>query len=140
MDQLVKGFVYRPKYITRQFVKLHPNDIFVFGDNMARRGFKGQAKEMRGEPNAIGIPTKWLPSNLSHAFFSEKDWLKTSVLEAICGSFVIIESKLLQGKNVYIPYYGLGTGFAQLQIKAPTIANFIDKAVEDLAGRFAPPS
>jgi redox-sensitive bicupin YhaK (pirin superfamily) len=29
--------------------------LFVFGDNLRRTGFGGQAAEMRGEPNAVGI-------------------------------------------------------------------------------------
>ena len=44
--------------ITREFVRNHPDFIFVFGDNLAKKGLGGQAREMRGEPNAVGIATK----------------------------------------------------------------------------------
>ena len=35
---------------------------YLFGDNLRRVGMGGQAKSMRGEPNAIGIATKNGPS------------------------------------------------------------------------------
>jgi hypothetical protein len=43
--------------------------FYVFGDNGRRIGFGGQAKEMRGEPNAIGVATEWVPTNRPNAFF-----------------------------------------------------------------------
>ena len=49
------------KFITRQYVKAHPNVYFVFGDNEVRRGYGGQAKEMRGELNTVGVRTKRTP-------------------------------------------------------------------------------
>ncbi len=49
--------LYIKKY-TRAYIRAHPDWLFVFGDNMMRRGFGGQAAEARGEPNAIGIATK----------------------------------------------------------------------------------
>ncbi|MBK6589930.1 MAG: hypothetical protein IPG22_16715 [Acidobacteria bacterium] len=51
------------KWITRAFVREHRDRIFLYGDNLTRRGFGGQAAAMRGEPNVVGIPTKKLPSN-----------------------------------------------------------------------------
>ena len=51
------------KWITRSFVREHRDHIFLFGDNLARSGFGGQAAQMRAEPNAIGLPTKKLPSS-----------------------------------------------------------------------------
>jgi hypothetical protein len=42
--------------------------LFVFGDNDARQGFAGQAV-IRGEPNAIGLTTKRIPSHVAHAYY-----------------------------------------------------------------------
>jgi hypothetical protein len=58
IPQPKRGKVIRLKHITREMVRADPSTVFVFGDNMARNGLAGQAKEMRGEPNAIGVPTK----------------------------------------------------------------------------------
>ena len=55
--------------IYRKQLKDNPNILYVFGDNMVRQGYGGQAREMRGEPNAVGIPTKWRPDNTDGAFF-----------------------------------------------------------------------
>ena len=62
------------KWITRAFVRDHRDCIFLFGDNLARRGFGGQAAAMRGEPNVIGIPTKNLPGNSENAFFTDAEF------------------------------------------------------------------
>lgn len=48
-------------WITRDMLRKEPEARFVFGDNAYRKGFGGQAKEMRGEPNALGVATKWYP-------------------------------------------------------------------------------
>ena len=63
--------VVKQKWITRDDLKRNPEHLFAFGDNMARRGLGGQAKEMRGEPNAVGVPTKWEPTMYPSGFFSE---------------------------------------------------------------------
>jgi len=67
------GRLLRWKWITREELQRHPELIFVFGDNMLRKGFGGQAKEMRGEPNAVGVPVKWRPSRDAGAYFTDRD-------------------------------------------------------------------
>ncbi|MBK7804129.1 MAG: hypothetical protein IPJ55_15990 [Chloracidobacterium sp.] len=61
------------KWVTRTFVREHRDHIFLFGDNLVRRGLGGQASAMRGEPNVVGIPTKKLPSNNENAFFTDAE-------------------------------------------------------------------
>ncbi len=51
------------KYITRTIVQENPDILYVFGDNMTGTGYGGQAAQMRGEVNAVGVPTKWRPDN-----------------------------------------------------------------------------
>ena len=53
--------VERIRFITREYVRANPDKIFLFGDNLEQRGLGGQAAAMRGEPNAVGIPTKKRP-------------------------------------------------------------------------------
>src|SRR5687768_3383693 len=62
------------EHISREMVRGEKDKIFLFGDNLAGRGYGGQAKEMRGEENAIGIPTKKAPSNNPNAFFTDKEF------------------------------------------------------------------
>ena len=45
------------KTITREYLRSHPHNIFVFGDNTERRGYGGAAA-LRNEPNTYGFITK----------------------------------------------------------------------------------
>lgn len=64
----------RQKYITREDLKNNSKTIYLFGDNDYRKGLGGQAREMRGEPNAIGIRTKKYPSNQPKSFYTDKEY------------------------------------------------------------------
>ncbi len=109
-------------YITRTMLRTEPDVLFVFGDNLQRRGLGGQAKEMRGENNAIGIPTKAAPNMTEAAFLSDGDfdrWARQSGYE-IC---LLLAH---EGKIVW-PAAGIGTGLAQLRKHAPTIWRAIER-------------
>ena len=118
--------------ITREFVRSHPTWLFVFGDNLAKKGLGGQAREMRGEPNAVGIATKRSPSMNSDAFFSDSDIHNVIVMGAIKDSFRILEFHLLSGDVVVIPKNGVGGGLANLPVNAPLIDTFIKDSIERL--------
>ena len=109
-------------YITREMLRAEPEKLFVFGDNLQRRGFGGQAKEMRGEPNAIGIPTKRHPTMKEGAFFTDSVlpyWIES------CGRDFI---KLLSFEGTIVwPQTGIGTGLAQLKERAPLIWRVIER-------------
>ena len=64
----------RMRFITRDYVRANRDKLFLFGDNLEQRGLGGQAAAMRGEPNAIGIPTKKSPSYRADAFFSDDEF------------------------------------------------------------------
>lgn len=113
------------KHITRQMLRDEPNALFVFGDNLERRGFGGQAKEMRGEPNAVGIPTKKRPSMNEDSFFTSSDedwelWLSSSSVER-----VKLSNHVQHGGKVVWPLHGIGTGLAKLRDKSPRIETSI---------------
>lgn len=120
------------KFITRAMARAEPLTLFVFGDNMARAGYGGQAKELRGEQNAIGIPTK----NGPHVFFSDADFAQAKV--AIDDAFMQLYRQLARGGKIVWPADGIGTGLAQLQTKAPTIWVYLETsriALEMIAHR-----
>lgn len=100
------------KFISRQDLKDNPDTLYVFGDNFVRKGFGGQAKEMRGEPNAVGLPTKKYPSFRPEAFLTDDDL--EEVLEKSRPGIVMLLNHLKSGKNVVIPTDGVGTGLAGL--------------------------
>lgn len=104
-------------FISRSDLVHERDTLFVFGDNLERRGFGGQAREMRGEPNAVGLPTKWVPSMQPSAFLTDDDL--PLFLEVISPDVV----RLIQHNGIIVwPSAGIGTGLARLAEHAPRIA------------------
>ena len=69
------------KMIYREDLIRNPDTIYLFGDNDKRKGLGGQAKEMRGESNAIGIRTKKAPFSDNSAYYIDSEFdMKTRVL------------------------------------------------------------
>jgi len=123
------GRLIRPKFVTRAMLPAQPAVLFAFGDNMQRRGFGDQAREMRGEPNAVGIPTKWAPHAGPAAFFRDTDSERQDVRQAIADAFDQLDAATRSGCAVAIPADGLGTGRAGLPTRAPRIANYISERI-----------
>ena len=111
------------KIIKRSDLKDNPDVLYVFGDNMERKGFGGQAAEMRGEPNAVGIVTKKKPSMADDAFFTKDDYALAE--PEITRSFSRLKKHIDQGGIVVWPSDDIGTGRAQLPERAPTIWQLI---------------
>lgn len=139
-ETIARGRVVRLPYINRAMVRTHPDVLFVFGDNMEGRGMGGQAREMRGEPNVIGVPTKWAPERIAAAYFTDDDRMDRNVWHAINGAFEEMRKALASGRNVVIPTDGLGTGLAELQTRAPKLHAMIEAAIASLGGQPAPAS
>lgn len=125
-----KGNLIIVHHYYRSHLKHHADRLFVFGDNMVERGFGGQAKEARGEPNAVGIPTKWGPSMREGAFFTDRDLPK--VRARIDAAFDRLEAHIANGGNVVWPQGGVGTGLADLPRRAPAIMAHIRQRAERL--------
>jgi hypothetical protein len=121
------------KRISRADLRANPNTLYVFGDNMVERGMGGQAKEMRGEPNAVGIPTKKFPHMRAGAFFTDADF---------DAWFAKANPKFQRLKNsnqpIVWPEDGIGTGLAQLQQRAPRIWAQLEAWRAELEGGRAP--
>lgn len=113
------------KFIFRSDLQANPSVMYLFGDNLVRQGFGGQAKEMRGEPNAIGIATKKTPSNRPGEFFSDDDY--TDNISTIMTDLIPAIDHLAAGGILVIPADGLGTGLSELPQRAPrTNAYLVD--------------
>lgn len=61
--------------ITKEYLDLHPEVIFVFGDNQHRIGLGGAAK-LRYHPGSYGFITKKYPSNQDNAFYKPEEYAK----------------------------------------------------------------
>lgn len=128
----MKYKVERMRFITRDFVRANADKIFLFGDNLEQRGFGGQAAAMRGEPNAIGIPTKKSPSYLEGAFFTDEEFEQNKA--AIDCAFIELISAVSDTVRVIvIPSDGLGTGRAQLNKRAPRTFAYLQSRLAELS-------
>jgi hypothetical protein len=107
------------QYIFRSDLQRNRSVTYVFGDNVERKGYGGQAKHMRGEPNAIGVVTKWKPTMEPDAFFSDTSF--ATAIEIMQVDLAQIHKRLQQKQIVIWPLDGIGTGLSMLPIKAPRI-------------------
>ena len=69
-----------PRYVTAEFLRENPNVVFVFGDNLIRKG-KGGAAKLRDEPNTYGFITKKYPNNEDTSFYRPKEYWQVFVGE-----------------------------------------------------------
>jgi hypothetical protein len=124
---------------TRDEIESNPNCLYVFGDNFQRSGRGGQARECRGLPNTVGIPTKRAPSTRDSAYLTDADldqWLRISAPD-----FARIAAALAQRTTVIFPSDGIGTGLAQLPMRAPLIWRALRSKLHDLQpDLFEPPA
>jgi hypothetical protein len=124
--------VFRKSNITRAYVKEHKNWLFLYGDNLMKQGYGGQAKEMRGEFNAKGIPTKKKPTMDEDAFFN--DDMFEDIKKCYDDLFDINMAGFKAGKfqTWVVPSAGIGTGLAQLPTRAPKIYTYLLEKIKQL--------
>lgn len=111
---------------TRAMIMNNQHALFVFGDNLERVGYGGQAGEARGCPNAVGIPTKISPSQYIFDEDVENDMARFRV--PIEKAFGQLSAHLKKGGTVVWPEDGVGTGLARLDITAPKLFSLIEQA------------
>lgn len=130
--------IIKQKMIFREDIKANPHLLYIFGDNLKRYGFGGQAKEMRGEPNSFGIATKRLAShNYPEDYFHDED---PDVIGIIDEEFKELKKFVHEKISLYehyfqaivIPLDGIGTGLSKLPEKAPKLLEYINKKLEGL--------
>lgn len=122
--------IYLP-LILRGDLQIAPGVYFVFGDNTARKGMGGQAKEMRGEPNAIGIATKRLPTMDPEAFFSD-DSQEDRI--TVASDLLKVVGLWNAGHQIVAPLNGLGTERARLKEVAPGLFKMIVDTFRRMSG------
>lgn len=104
------------RIITKEDCRIAQDKIFVFGDNLVKRGTGGQAV-IRYEPNAFGIPTKRLPSMVHDSFFSDKEDEEYALKQSLRELYKLG----CLGKIVVFPTAGIGTGRANMREKSPML-------------------
>ncbi len=103
--------------IYRKDLRANPDVLYLFGDNVERRGYGGQAAEMRGEPNAVGIPTKNRPDMAVSSFFSDQSFeFNVRIMDL---ALEPVREHLSRGGVVILPSDGLGTGLSEMEARCP---------------------
>lgn len=124
-------FQYR---IYRSDLELNPHVIYCFGDNDEKVGKGGQAKECRGEPNALGIPTKKGPGINDDCYYYDSEYDEN--IRKIERAFTALEIELKKGTVVVLPTEGFGTGLAMLKVNAPRTLAYIEERVLGLVEKY----
>lgn len=104
------------KVIMRQDARRNPTVLYVFGDNVIHKGFFGQARELRNEPNAVGIRTKYTPNQ----YFAEASAETIAQTRMIDQDMKRLFEHVKHGGIVVWPADGVGSGAARLTIEAPS--------------------
>jgi hypothetical protein len=116
-------------------VEANPKYLFIFGDNDIGKGKGGQAI-IRDLPNAMGIPTKKLPSFQCKAYYTDKEY--NNNCNKINKAIDKIRIEYYRGKyiGIVLPKDGLGTGLSKLPTKAPLTYKYLVKKISDLIQEF----
>lgn len=119
----------RQHRIYRADLKANPHVLYVFGDNEKRVGFGGQAAEMRGEPNAVGVATLCAPG----VYWS--DIYFNSNCDVIDKDMWILFRARAEGRTIVFPLDGIGTGLAYLEKSAPKTFAYLQDAIRRLENK-----
>ena len=111
--------------IYRADLKANPSVLFVFGDNPERQGFGGQAGEMRGEPNAVGVAT----CSLSVPWSDHDAEEQCALIDA---DMAPLFETLRDGGLVIFPLDGIGTGIADLERRSPLTWAHLQQRITEL--------
>lgn len=114
-------------FFSKEMCERNSDEIFVFGDNLIGKGKAGQAC-IRDCDNAIGIPTKRLPSMKEGSFFSDR----ADEFEAVDAAIELVERKLEEGNTVVLPVSGFGTGLAKMESKSPRLFSHLTKRIMEI--------
>jgi hypothetical protein len=90
--------------ITKQYMLDHPDEIFVFGDNLLRKGFGGGAG-LRHFPNTFGFITKKAPATTDSAYYTPEEYRPIFLKEF---KYLCDTIELNPGKTFLISKIGAG--------------------------------
>lgn len=116
------------KIIRREDLRRNPDVLYVFGDNMMRKGMGGQAGAMRGEPNAVGVVTKTSPSQCFSPMTADVLAQKRQIDRDMSPLYAHVN----KGGVVVWPSDGIGTGLADLENKSPETFDYIKSKLRGL--------
>ena len=93
-------------FITREYLIANTNHVFVFGDNLERRGLGGAAK-FRNFSNTYGFITKKQPYNFDESFYTPEEYKEVYQKEIDA-----LRGLMMTNPNVIYLISKLGAGLA----------------------------
>jgi hypothetical protein len=114
--------------VYREDARRNPEVLYVFGDNVTRKGMGGQAAQLRYEPNAVGVATKHSP----YTYFGEDAADIAAQKRIIDQDMKRLFDHVINGGVVIWPSRGIGTNRADLHNVAPTTARYLEKKLAAL--------
>lgn len=114
--------------IARADARRNPSVLYVFGDNVTRKGLGGLAKELRNERNSVGVRTKYTP----YEFYTEDDLSVIAQNRMIDEDMKPLFDHVKKGGIVIWPSRGIGCGTARLPTKSPSTFDHLERKLEAL--------
>lgn len=110
---------------------LHNNTkkLFVFGDNLERRGKGGQAV-IRYERNSFGVATKVKPSTSVESFFDDSSPAHYSAVK----EDLLKLKEIGKDTTLVFPSGGLGNGLSQMHLRCPKLFSYMNTLLLDMFG------
>ena len=122
--KIPKRIVLFNKYWRKSDVINNPSWLFVFGDNIYRKGCKGQAI-IRNFDNTVGIATKIDRCSYDECYFSDLNIKKNIKIIETDIEYMGFMFDVGKYDSLVFSSYGLGTGLARLEEKAPNTYLFL---------------
>ena len=120
---MTNGVLFEVNMLVREHIRKCPDILVIFGDNLERAGYGGQARECRDEPNCLGIVVKRRPSKDIGAYFTDDDVGEIGTM--IEEGFARAIAHLKEGKHVAYPSRGIATGYALLEVTSPKLMSCV---------------
>lgn len=114
--------------IARADARRNAQVLYVFGDNVARKGMGGLAAELRNEKNAVGVRTKYT----AHEFYTEDPESVAAQNRMIDEDMKPLFDHVRRGGVVVWPARGVGQGTARLPLRAPSTFDHLERKLEAL--------
>ncbi|MBS7671356.1 hypothetical protein [Croceicoccus gelatinilyticus] len=117
---------------TRSYIRTKPDWLFVFEDLLDNNGSAYSAdivqREIRGEPNTVGIVTKRMRGTAPFCYMTDEDARPSSqAYLRLLNDFARIENNLRMGKNVVFPTATMGLDVGDLLNKAPAYWGLLEQ-------------
>lgn len=116
------------KIIRKEDLGRNPQVLYVFSDNRARKGYIGQAHEMRGEKNGVGVAV----SNSEFSTYTDEPGAVVRQCKAIDKDMKRLFAHIQKGGVVVWPSDGIGCGTAELQKNSPMTFDHLQRKLLSL--------